>query len=157
MGPPGDGERVTYVYRAFDAEGQLLYVGISGNWGRRLHQHAERHEFYPRTRRLEVEQFPTRDAALDREREIILRDQPLFNLAGKERSVVAAARPRKARTPANDCVTTTWLARAMGVGKRTIYTLIQLGEVPATRPRSHYRIRREDAVAAIERAKQRAR
>jgi excisionase family DNA binding protein len=54
-------------------------------------------------------------------------------------------------------VTAGQLARTLGVGKRTVYALIEVGEVPATRPLREYRIRREDAVAAIERAKERAR
>lgn len=68
--------------------------------------------------------------------------------------------PKLARMPdlpEEEFVTTTELAHAMGVDGEVVRKLIESGEVAATRPRHHYRIRREDALAAIERARERAR
>jgi excisionase family DNA binding protein len=56
--------------------------------------------------------------------------------------------------PVGEFVTPGQLARALGFkSKRVIYAMIESGELPAYRPRWEYRIRREDAEAAIERAR----
>lgn len=72
----------TSLYRAFDAGGNLLYVGIAKNWARRWEQHSERSPFFALVARLEIETHPTRDAALSAERAAIRAERPAHNVAG---------------------------------------------------------------------------
>lgn len=77
--PAVDG-RTTYLYRHFDAEGQLLYVGISLSALTRLGQHKENAQWYGRIARVEIQTFPSRAAALHAEREAVRTEQPSFNI-----------------------------------------------------------------------------
>lgn len=80
-------QRKTSVYRIFAEEGHegiepgtLAYVGISYQAIDRFMQHdAGFREFMTGNYRIEVEQLPTRDAALQAERDAILNERPLFN------------------------------------------------------------------------------
>lgn len=74
-----DNEQTT-LYRAYNSDGVLLYVGIARNWGRRWEQHSERSTFFLATTRLELEHFPTRDAALAAERAAIKTERPIHNV-----------------------------------------------------------------------------
>lgn len=68
----------TALYRHFDADGRLLYVGISLSAVQRLAQHATS-DWSAEIRRVEVETFPDRVSAATAERESIRREQPIYN------------------------------------------------------------------------------
>lgn len=71
-------DRPTFLYRAFDTAGGLLYVGIAVDVGRRLNQ--ERGEpWYPRMVRYTAVSYPTRALAMDAEREAFERERPIYN------------------------------------------------------------------------------
>lgn len=74
----------TAVYKAYDADGQILYVGIADCWGRRWYQHARTAPWYPFVTRLEIEWLDTRAEAIAREADLILSLAPHFNTVGKE-------------------------------------------------------------------------
>lgn len=78
-----DPEGPCAVYRAFDADGQLLYVGIATNWGRRWAQHAERSAFFDSVARLELSWFPTAQHAHAEELRLIAELNPPFNNHGR--------------------------------------------------------------------------
>ena len=48
------------LYRFFDSEGKLLYVGISSNWQQRLKQHYKDSQFHYETTTITLERFNTR-------------------------------------------------------------------------------------------------
>lgn len=52
------------LYRHYDAEGALLYVGISSRPGYRLSQHEERSAWWKDIARVDLEKFESRAAAL---------------------------------------------------------------------------------------------
>lgn len=68
------------LYRHFDADGRLLYVGISLSAVARLSQHANGSHWSKAITRVEVETHPSRDAALAAERAAILAEKPLHNV-----------------------------------------------------------------------------
>ena len=70
----------TNLYRAYDANGQLLYIGVARVWANRWAHHAERSPFYPATVRLHIDTHPTRTAALTAERDAIQSERPAFNI-----------------------------------------------------------------------------
>ncbi len=75
-GPPA----VTGLYRVYDVESRLLYVGITNHLMRRTSQHEESKPWWWQVRRMEVEWFPTREAALYAEERAIKRERPRHNI-----------------------------------------------------------------------------
>ena len=70
----------TALYRHFDAEGRLLYVGISLNAFSRLMQHRRDSAWFRQIASITVEWFPTRGKAVDAERAAIQAERPLHNV-----------------------------------------------------------------------------
>lgn len=83
------------VYRLWDDAGKLLYVGVTGNLGRRLDNHAEKRWFL-RVSSITLEWFRDRDTAEEAEVAAIRDEEPEYNVAGSvlemERRRVAAKR-----------------------------------------------------------------
>lgn len=77
----GEGER-TALYRFYDADGRLLYVGITKNLKQRWYHHSVSQLWWPAVSRKEVEWWDTREAASVAEREAIRAERPLYNAAG---------------------------------------------------------------------------
>jgi hypothetical protein len=73
----------TRLYRHFDADNVLLYVGISLSAVQRLQRHSKR-RWADQIARVEIVTFPTRAAALAAEAEAIVTERPLFNKAGRQ-------------------------------------------------------------------------
>lgn len=69
------------LYRFFDSQGTLLYVGISCDWMGRLKQHSTRADFYSAVAGMTLERFPDREAVLKAEIEAIQKEDPLYNRA----------------------------------------------------------------------------
>lgn len=74
-------DKVTQLYRHFDADGNLLYVGISLSALKRLAQHSQSAQWYCQIARVSIEHFPTREEALDAEALAIHRENPLHNIS----------------------------------------------------------------------------
>jgi predicted GIY-YIG superfamily endonuclease len=70
----------TCLYRAFDREKRLLYVGISLNWNNRLKQHAKGSLWFVDVTEIGIEWFDTRDEALSAEADAIKREKPEYNV-----------------------------------------------------------------------------
>jgi hypothetical protein len=68
------------VYRHFDKNGRLLYVGVSLSAVCRLAQHKTASPWFLKIHRVEIETHLTRRAALDAEREVIANEKPLHNI-----------------------------------------------------------------------------
>lgn len=67
------------LYRHFDAEGRLLYVGISLSAVERLKQHVARSGWSAEIASITVETHADREAAMKAEREAVERERPLYN------------------------------------------------------------------------------
>lgn len=74
----------TSLYRAFAADGSLLYVGISLHAMQRLYSHARRSTWWPEVTNVTVERFPTRRAAQKAELAAIRRERPRYNIDGSD-------------------------------------------------------------------------
>jgi len=86
----------TCLYRTFDGEGRLLYVGISGNLKGRMAMHKSKSAWYPEMVRASVETYPSRREAENAERKAILSEGPTHNVA---KLSPLARRWRDAMTP----------------------------------------------------------
>jgi len=74
------------LYRFFDKDDILLYVGISINAAMRSSQHRQDKHWWSDVARMEVEHTKSRDEALQRERDAIRIEQPLHNIVHATRA-----------------------------------------------------------------------
>lgn len=72
----------TTLYRYFDSEGQLLYVGITGDNTKRQSQHRRNSFWFGEIASATYEHFDQREAALEAEAIAIRHEKPKFNIAG---------------------------------------------------------------------------
>lgn len=79
----------TALYRFFNATGQLLYVGISGNTENRWRRHAESKPWWSDVADKTTEWLDSRPEALDAERVAIRAERPLYNHAHNTAAVLA--------------------------------------------------------------------
>lgn len=70
----------TAVYRFYDAADALLYIGICDEPLKRWYTHAVDKSWWPEVVRFRVAWFPSRDEAIEAEREAIIAEKPLHNV-----------------------------------------------------------------------------
>jgi hypothetical protein len=70
---------VSYLYRHFNADQTLLYVGISLSAVYRLSQHRDAGQWFDEIASVTIEKFNTRREALLAERQAIVKENPLYN------------------------------------------------------------------------------
>lgn len=75
-------DRPTAVYRFYDADERLLYVGITFSLGLRFAQHERGSEWWPHQRSVKVVWRESRTLAADEERTAIREEKPLHNVSG---------------------------------------------------------------------------
>lgn len=75
--------RPTALYRHFDLDGALLYVGIAVCVHARTKAHRARSPWFPLVARIEVAEFATRAAAMEAERRAIKDECPRHNIRGR--------------------------------------------------------------------------
>lgn len=71
----------TALYRHYDKDGVLLYVGISLSAIARLAQPRRGARWFEYISRVEIEQFDSRKEALQAEKDAIAKEQPFYNKA----------------------------------------------------------------------------
>ena len=69
---------IQYLYRLFDKEGTLLYIGVTDNLSRRIAEHS-RKPWGPEIADISSELVLGRQKALDREAKTVERERPLHN------------------------------------------------------------------------------
>lgn len=69
------------LYRFFDKDNKLLYVGISSNWQQRLKQHYKDSDFHDESSYITLEHYETREAVEQAERIAIETEMPKYNKA----------------------------------------------------------------------------
>ncbi len=77
-----DQER-TYVYRLWDKDKKLLYVGVSNNWAHRINQHKQQKQWSCEISSVTVQEFSSRSEAIDAESDAIKLENPKYNIAGR--------------------------------------------------------------------------
>ena len=70
----------TALYRHFDKDGGLLYVGISLSHLSRLIQHRERAHWYRQIETVKIQWFASRSEAIAAERHAIKTEKPIHNV-----------------------------------------------------------------------------
>jgi DNA-binding transcriptional regulator YiaG len=77
------------LYRAFDADGTLLYVGISWAALVRIPQHSKK-EWFSNVARIEITKFGSREDALSAEKQAVIDERPQHNIIWACSDVVAS-------------------------------------------------------------------
>lgn len=93
----GRGSDDHWVYHCFNAEGQLLYVGITSTGFRRLRIHGNDKEWWPEVANVKIDHHPSAESALEAETRLIRDLQPPYN----KRGVVAPKRASRANPDAS--------------------------------------------------------
>jgi hypothetical protein len=75
---------MTELYRHYGPKDELLYVGVSISTLVRLGQHRDCSEWFNKIKRVEIQQFESREKALAAEREAIEKERPHFNVHHKK-------------------------------------------------------------------------
>lgn len=108
----------TTLYRLYDSDDNLLYVGIAGNPGRRFEQHHDEKPWWSEVARTDLQHYDERAAALIAEQAAIVAEKPLHNVVHnrgyRRRSPEPAHRPTS--------VDTTWMfesSRYAGLVRKT--------------------------------------
>lgn len=89
----------TTLYRFFDANDRLLYVGISNLASRRWAQHEADKPWWSEVARTSVEHFATRKAALEAEKRAIQTEHPKHNVVHNRSNVRKPEMPKSASRP----------------------------------------------------------
>lgn len=79
------------VYRMFSRKGALLYVGVTGNLGRRIDDHTDK-RWFPLVANITLEWFADREAAETAEARAIATEHPRVNIAGRSAKAPPVAR-----------------------------------------------------------------
>jgi len=90
---------MSHLYRHFDKDGILLYVGISLSALNRLGQHKDHSHWFDTISRVEIENFNTREEALVAESLAIFNEKPTHNIKQPRRTQIMEdiARQNKAQ------------------------------------------------------------
>ncbi len=91
------GPQRTALYRHFDHEGRLLYVGISLSAVERLAQHSRSAKWSQAICHITVHWFHSREAALDAEVAAIAAERPAYNIVHNSEVVQGKAAPSASR------------------------------------------------------------
>ncbi len=86
-------QRKCELYRHFDKDGRLLYVGISYCTPERLAGHRGASDWFDEIVRIEIERYPSRAEAHKAEIEAIKNEKPIHNLWTDARRGSNARRP----------------------------------------------------------------
>lgn len=74
-----------WVYRCYDANARLIYVGCSETPVERMRQHRANTWWFPQVERIRYTVFQNRRYALTKEREAIGEENPRWNVRGRQR------------------------------------------------------------------------
>lgn len=103
----------TALYRHFNADGVLLYVGIATHHVARLQQHAKDAHWSKDIRRVTVEMLPDRWAALSAEEAAIKKEKPRHNVVHNQKYRPRRPVPIKAQNKKKTVFVTEWTAQRL--------------------------------------------
>lgn len=73
------------VYKHYDSDGNLIYVGVTGNALTRIRTHIRDSRWFDLVNEIKIEKFDNADAAIAREKQLIEENKPVFNSANNPR------------------------------------------------------------------------
>lgn len=91
-----------HLYRHFDKDDVLLYVGVSLRVLQRLGQHKANSHWFVRIAKVTLENYDSREAVLEAERQAILSEKPLHNYQREKKAAgrsTLLAKPTREESP----------------------------------------------------------
>lgn len=86
----------TALYRIYDRDGILLYVGISRSFGRRWSDESHEKPWWGDVQRMTVDWYPTRQEAEIAESRVIRSERPVHNVAHNRPRPALSRKPSRA-------------------------------------------------------------
>jgi len=124
------------LYRHFDKDNRLLYVGVSLSALNRLAQHADASHWFADIATVKIETFEDRSVALAAEREAILKENPLHNLKRPTIREIKASHSEESRIDLvrrivqfNPTYTPSDVASLLNIGLAAMKRLIDGGKI----------------------------
>lgn len=111
-----DGPTRHALYRFYDADGQLLYVGITADPGSRWRKHAHDKPWWHDVANITIETHPTRADVLEAERAAILTEKPRHNIV-HNRGTSEQPRPVPQLDRLSPIQPGDWIAAGLGDGR----------------------------------------
>lgn len=130
----------TIVYRLFDSQGILLYVGITSRSLSRIDEHIASKEWAGLVSTVRIERFNDRNVASLAERAAILTEHPIHNLALNPERVQTDPQPTGATVkrpvvlrslPVRDFYTISEIARYLQTTRHPVRSWIRTGRLQA--------------------------
>lgn len=81
------------LYRFYDVEGRLLYIGLTADLPTRLNNHRDDKPWWCEVTRVAVEHYPDRAAVIAAERRAIIAEGPRYNVVHNRPRDISPARP----------------------------------------------------------------
>lgn len=78
----------TTLYRYYDKDGNLLYVGITDSLSRRAAQHNKNAQWHSYAAYATFEHYVSREDALEAESKAIINESPSYNIAGSDQFAI---------------------------------------------------------------------
>jgi len=108
------------LYRHFNKNNNLLYIGVSLNVLSRLYQHKLNTHWFSEITLVTIQSFDTREEALEAEKDAIAKEKPLYNIKfqppQKESEEINIIMPNLPRL-----LSVKETAKYLGISTRTIY------------------------------------
>lgn len=116
-----------HVYRLYDREGTLLYIGASSQYEARVTEHRKR-EWGDQIYHVGCEAFESREAALTAEFQAIVAEQPLHNIFGIQIGIPPQLSGAELRSLMQDADrSAAWLGRKVGRSRVQILRWLDSG------------------------------
>ena len=129
----------TTLYRIHGDMRVLLYVGITDDFDKRMHQHSEK-RWWPEVRRIETVEYATRPEAATAEAAAIRAEAPLYNRTHNAITVAPRETPRRKLAPTHGTtsgdrwlVTVDEVADYFGLSGRSVRRYISNGTLTGYR------------------------
>lgn len=127
-----------HLYRHFDANGELLYVGISLSAINRLAQHKGASHWFNEIARVDITCYPDRKSVIDAESAAITNENPKHNLKRPPQSVMSDAQAEASRrnlvsriVQFNPMYSVQEASKVLAIPDQKVKELIRLGKLSA--------------------------
>lgn len=135
-----------HLYRHFDREGKLLYVGISVNALGRLSEHRNS-RWFDEIAEVKIEHFGNRNEVLQAERLAVANEKPAHNKQLRKLRSQKVLQPSEPKTAERRLLTMKQLLEIVPVGRSTLKRMIKNEEFPSARYiSSHKRVWYDDEI-----------
>lgn len=135
---------MTTLYRIYGEGGALLYVGITGDYDKRMRQHSEK-AWWSEVRRIETEDHDDPKEAREAERLAIKGEAPKFNRAGNDRKPPTSPIPPRNVTGKRRYLSLEEAAEYLSCSTLTVRRRIADGSLPGYRMGASRTIRVDQA------------